>query len=216
MADPLNQHHHSRRAADADASADAFPSAFPGASSHQSAPAPAAETAAGSWLPREFFARDPELVAPDLLGAVLVTGTAAERVAVRLTEVEAYRGAADPASHAFRGPTDRNAVMFGPAGHLYLYFVYGMHWCANLVTGEPGEAGAVLLRAGEVVDGLVPAASRRPSDRSGPQLAAGPARLAAVLGWGTTAAARRAYGADLCADEPQDIAVRLYPGDPPR
>ena len=138
------------------------------------------------------------MVAHDLLGQVLTTGRGGDRVAVRLTETEAYHGATDPASHAFRGRTARNAVMFGPAGHLYLYFVYGMHWCANVVTGVPGEASAVLLRAGEVIDGLEPARARRPAARIGPLLASGPARLAAVLGWGTTDTARAVNGVDIC------------------
>ncbi|HEY0644916.1 MAG TPA: DNA-3-methyladenine glycosylase, partial [Nocardioides sp.] len=93
---------------------------------------------------------DPLEVAPRLLGSVLTLGG----VSVRLTEVEAYAGPDDPGSHAFRGRTARNSVMFGPPGHLYVYFIYGMHHCANLVTGPEGEAGAVLLRAGEVVAGL--------------------------------------------------------------
>ncbi|QLQ35286.1 DNA-3-methyladenine glycosylase [Micromonospora robiginosa] len=103
-------------------------------------------------------------------------------VRVRLTEVEAYAGTgADPASHAHRGPTPRNRVMFGPAGHVYVYFVFGMHWCANIVCGRDGEAAAVLLRAGEVVDGIGIARDRRPhaSDRD---LARGPARLVTALG----------------------------------
>ena len=103
--------------------------------------------------------------------------------------------------------------MFGPAGHLYLYFVYGMHWCANVVTGDPGEASAVLLRAGEVVAGTVPAAARRPANRAARTLAAGPARLASALGWGTGEAARAANGADLCAAVP---GPRLYAADRPR
>jgi DNA-3-methyladenine glycosylase len=100
-------------------------------------------------------------VAPLLLGAVLRT----DEVAVRLTEVEAYAGETDPGSHAFRGRTPRTQVMFGPAGHAYVYFTYGMHWCVNVVTGPDGEASAVLLRAGEVVDGLVSARARRPGVR---------------------------------------------------
>jgi DNA-3-methyladenine glycosylase len=105
-------------------------------------------------------------------------------VAVRLTEVEAYDGESDPGSHAFRGPTPRNAVMYGPAGHLYVYFTYGMHWCANIVCGRPGAATAVLLRAGEVVSGVEVARGRRPAAGSDRDLARGPARLASALGLG--------------------------------
>ena len=115
-------------------------------------------------------------VAPRLLGAVLRHGD----VAVRLTEVEAYGGPGDPGSHAANGPTRRNAVMFGPPGHLYVYFTYGMHHCCNVVVGPEGTASAVLLRAGEVVDGLEVARGRRgSSDRD---LARGPARLCQALG----------------------------------
>ena len=114
--------------------------------------------------------------APRLLGSVLRH----EGVAVRITEVEAYDGAHDPGSHAFRGSTRRNEVMFGPAGHLYTYFTYGMHHCANVVCGPEGTAAAVLLRAGEVVEGIELARSRRGSspDRD---LARGPARLCYAL-----------------------------------
>jgi len=116
-------------------------------------------------------------VAPRLLGAVLRSGD----VAVRLTEVEAYDGPADPGSHAYRGRTPRNAVMFGPAGFLYVYFTYGMHHCCNVVTGPEGAPSAVLLRAGEVVTGVEVARSRRlrSTDRD---LARGPARLCQALG----------------------------------
>ena len=116
-------------------------------------------------------------VAPRLLGAVLRHGD----VAVRLTEVEAYDGPADPGSHAYRGRTPRNAVMFGPPGFLYVYFTYGMHHCCNVVTGPEGTPSAVLLRAGEVVAGVEVARSRRPrsTDRD---LARGPARLCQALG----------------------------------
>jgi DNA-3-methyladenine glycosylase len=116
-------------------------------------------------------------VAPRLLGGVLRHG----EVALRLTEVEAYDGANDPGSHAFRGATRRNATMFGPAGHLYCYFTYGMHVCCNVVCGPEDRASAVLLRAGEVVDGIEVARTRRPgsSDRD---LARGPARLCRALG----------------------------------
>ena len=118
-------------------------------------------------------------VAPRLLGARLRHG----EVAVRITEVEAYDGAGDPGSHAYRGRTARNAVMFGPAGHLYVYFTYGMHHCCNVVCGPEGAASAVLLRAGEVVEGTARAQERRGS--AGPRdLARGPARLCAALGIG--------------------------------
>ena len=105
----------------------------------------------------------------------------ADGVTVRLTEVEAYRGADDAASHAYRGRTPRNAVMFGPAGFLYVYFTYGMHWCLNVTAGADGEAAAVLLRAGEVVAGLDAARARRPRVPVDRDLARGPARLAATL-----------------------------------
>ena len=122
-------------------------------------------------------------VAPSLLGSVLRHVTPEGAVAVRLTEVEAYAGADDPGSHAYRGPTRRNQVMFGPAGHLYVYFTYGMHHCCNVVVGDDGTAAAVLLRAGEVVEGLDVARARRPrsTDRD---LARGPARLCTVLAVG--------------------------------
>lgn len=114
-----------------------------------------------------------------LLGCRLTAGG----VTVRLTEVEAYAGVgADPASHAHRGRTARNEVMFGPPGRLYVYFTYGMHWCANVVCGPEGEASAVLLRAGEVVDGLAAARARRSTAGRDRDLARGPARLATALG----------------------------------
>ena len=114
--------------------------------------------------------------APRLLNAVLRHG----EVAVRITEVEAYDGANDPGSHSYRGLTRRNAVMFGPPGHLYCYFTYGMHVCCNVVCGPEGDPTAVLLRAGEVVDGIELARERRPgsNDRD---LARGPARLCRAL-----------------------------------
>jgi DNA-3-methyladenine glycosylase len=150
---------------------------------------------------RARLARPALLVAPLLLGAVLVSERGGGRVAVRLTEVEAYEGADDPASHAFRGRTVRTAVMFGPAGHLYCYFTYGMHWCANVVCGTEGVAAAVLLRAGEVLEGREVARERRPAARRDVDLARGPARLATCLALG-----RDTNGVDLCAT---DSAVRL-------
>ncbi|MDD7921899.1 DNA-3-methyladenine glycosylase [Actinomycetospora callitridis] len=123
--------------------------------------------------------------APRLLGAELVADTPEGEVRVRVVEVEAYRGADDPGSHCFRGQTPRNAVMWGPAGHLYVYFVYGMHFCANVVCVTEGEAGAVLLRAGEVISDLGLAHARRPTARGrDAELARGPARLCALLGLG--------------------------------
>jgi DNA-3-methyladenine glycosylase len=127
----------------------------------------------------EFFARDSLRVARDLLGCRVSHGG----VTVRLTEVEAYGGAADPGSHAFLGRSPRNEVMFGPAGRLYVYFTYGMHFCANVVTGVEGEASAVVLRAGVVVEGHEVAAERRPGFRPR-DLARGPARLATALALG--------------------------------
>ena len=144
-------------------------------------------------VPRSFFARPSLTVARDLLGCVLFVVRDGGRVAVRLTEVEAYDGESDPGSHAFRGQTPRNTVMYGEAGHLYVYFTYGMHYCANVVTGRPGQASAVLLRAGEVVGGADLAAGRRPSARMSRDLARGPARLAQSLGLG-----RADNGVDLC------------------
>jgi DNA-3-methyladenine glycosylase len=135
-------------------------------------------------LPREELALDVVEAAVRLLGCTVVSDTPEGAVAVRLVEVEAYRGADDPASHSFRGRTPRNAVMFGPAGHLYVYFVYGMHFCANITALEDGEAGAVLLRAGEVVSDLAVAHARRPTARRADDLAKGPARLASLLGLG--------------------------------
>lgn len=154
-------------------------------------------------LNRGFYDRDPRLVARDLLGCVLVHGD----VAVRLTEVEAYLGqGADPASHSHRGRTARNAVMFGPPGHAYVYFTYGMHWCANVVCCEEGLAGGVLLRAGEVVEGVEEARSRRPAARKDVDLARGPARLASAL-----AVTGAQNGADVC-DPASDL--RILQGSP--
>lgn len=134
----------------------------------------------GRRLPRAFFARASTVVAPDLLGRILARRLAdGTRLAVRLVEVEAYHED-DPASHSFRGPTPRNAVMFGPAGCLYVYFSYGVHWCANVVTGSEGLGSAVLLRAGEPLEGLdAMAANRGVEDVR--RLCAGPGRLTQAL-----------------------------------
>jgi len=121
--------------------------------------------------------------APLLLGSTLTVARGGTVVSVRLTEVEAYEGQRDPGSHAYRGPSPRNATMFGPAGHVYVYFTYGMHWCMNIVCGTEGTSSAVLLRAGEVTAGLDAAVARRGAP-AGPKLASGPARLAQALGIG--------------------------------
>ena len=122
-------------------------------------------------------------MAPDLLGLVLEHETADGLVAVTLSEVEAYAGSIDPASHSFRGRTGRNAVMFGPPGHAYVYFTYGMHFCANVVCSPPGVATGILLRAGRVVVGEELACGRRRFDsvRSPRDLARGPARLCQAM-----------------------------------
>lgn len=131
---------------------------------------------------RSLLARPALEVAPLLLGAILTVEAPEGRTSIRLTEVEAYRGALDPGSHAFRGQTKRAEVMFGEAGHLYTYFTYGMHTCANIVCSVPGDASACLLRAGEIVEGVDLARARRPSARKDAQLAMGPARLCVALG----------------------------------
>ena len=153
-------------------------------------------------IPREFLSRPAQEVAPDLLGCVFEHETADGLVAVALTEVEAYAGEVDPASHAYRGRTVRNAVMFGPAGHAYVYFTYGMHFCVNVVCMPPGTASAVLLRAGQVIAGEELARARRGPASTPRDLARGPARLCQALGID-----RRLDGADLC-DEASPLRLR--------
>ena len=132
----------------------------------------------GRALPRSFYARDARELAPELLNKLLVREEPGlPRVAARIVEVEAYCGSEDAGSHAFRGRTPRNATMFGPPGHLYVYFTYGMHWCANVVGANVDDASAVLLRAAAPVDGIELMRSRRPRARSDRELCAGPARL---------------------------------------
>jgi DNA-3-methyladenine glycosylase len=170
----------------------------------------------GEVLPRSFFDRPATQVAPELLGCVFWSDGPAGRVAVRLTEVEAYEGSSDPASHAFRGKTARNGVMFGPPGHAYVYFTYGMHYCVNLVCHTPGDASAILLRAGQVVEGNGLAAERRKGQRER-DLARGPGRLCQAL-----AIDRRLDGTDVCTvgaplgigpavDRPDPAAIRTGP-----
>ncbi len=150
-------------------------------------------------LPRSFFARDALVVAPELLNKVLVAGPCAGRI----VEVEAYRSD-EPAAHTFRGPTPRTAVMFGPAGHLYVYFTYGMHHCANVVTGADGDGQAVLLRAVLPLEGIDVMAERR---HGRTPLADGPGKLCQAFGLD-----RGDSGVDVCAGG----AVRVVDdGTPP-
>ncbi|WP_405630590.1 DNA-3-methyladenine glycosylase [Streptomyces sp. NBC_00016] len=158
-------------------------------------------------LPRTFFDRPVLEVAQDLLGRHLVRTTPDGPITLRLTEVEAYDGPNDPGSHAYRGPTARNGVMFGPPGHVYVYFTYGMWHCMNLVCGPDGTAGAVLLRAGEIVEGAESARKRRLSARNDKELAKGPARLATALD-----VDRALDGTDACA--PGDTPLRILTGTP--
>ncbi|SRR5579875_160292 len=148
-------------------------------------------------LARSFYARDSLEVAPELLNALVVAG---QRVG-RIVEVEAYRGAEDPASHAYRGRSRRNATMFGPPGHLYVYFSYGNHWCANAVCGEDGVAMAVLLRAISPVAGVEEMWAARPAARRLRDLGSGPGKLCQALGID-----RRHDGADLVTG---DRGVRI-------
>ncbi|WP_327314105.1 DNA-3-methyladenine glycosylase [Streptomyces sp. NBC_01235] len=128
------------------------------------------------------LAHPAEEVAPKLLGAVLTHETPEGTVSITITETEAYSGSADPASHAYRGRTPRNAVMFGPAGHLYVYRSHGLHWCANIVTGTDGIATAVLIRAGRVIEGEDLARERRGGKVESPRLARGPGNFCQALG----------------------------------
>ncbi|HZT67947.1 MAG TPA: DNA-3-methyladenine glycosylase [Acidimicrobiales bacterium] len=155
-------------------------------------------------LPRSFYRRDSLVVGPELLNKVLASGA----VRGRIVEVEAYRGGEDPASHAYRGPTARNRTMFGPPGHLYVYFTYGMHWCANAVCMPEGVAQAVLLRALAPLEGLAEMRAARPAARSERDLCRGPARLCQALGID-----RRHDGADLVTAD-RGVTV-LDDGTPP-
>jgi DNA-3-methyladenine glycosylase len=144
-------------------------------------------------LPRRFYTGGSVEVAPQLLNKLLVRD---DGRAGRIVEVEAYRGSVDPASHAFRGPTRRNAVMFGPPGRLYVYFTYGMHFCANVVCRPEGTAEAVLLRALAPVSGLDAMRAARPRARTDVALASGPAKLCQAMG-----IARPEDGADLVSGD---------------
>jgi DNA-3-methyladenine glycosylase len=164
-------------------------------------------------LSRRFYARPSPVVARELLGRLLVRRLGGGLLVARIVETEAYQED-DPASHSFSGPTARNEVMFGPAGFLYVYFTYGMHFCMNVVTGRPEEGSAVLLRAAEPLDGLAAMAKRR--GVSAPRsLCSGPARLTQAFG-----VSRAENGSDLVAGDDlwigagrrtPDAAVRVGP-----
>ncbi|WP_246037184.1 DNA-3-methyladenine glycosylase [Thermomonas fusca] len=160
-----------------------------------------------SWtvLPRAFYRRHPALVAPELLNKLLVRADG--RVA-RIVEVEAYAGHEDPAAHSFRGQTARNATMFGPPGHLYVYFSYGMHWGSNAVCGEVGEGVGVLLRAAEPLRGIDAMRAARPAAHRDTDLASGPGKLSQAFG-----ITRELDGADLVLG---DRGIRIVgDGTPP-
>ncbi len=166
---------------------------------------------------RSHLARASVDVAADLLGCTLTHETEAGTVTITVTEVEAYAGESDPASHAFKGQTARNAVMFGEAGHLYVYLSYGLHFCANVVTGREGEASAVLLRAGRVVTGEEVARQRRGERVKDRGLARGPACLTQALGIDLTHNGQDLLGGDSLRLEmgkpltPADIDIATGP-----
>lgn len=166
---------------------------------------------------RALLSADARTLAPLLLGAVLTHESHGGTVAVRITEVEAYLGPEDslhpdPGSHTFRGQTRRNAPMFGPAGHLYVYFTYGMHHCANIVCGPAGVASALLLRAGEVVAGEELALARRPASKARKDLASGPARFATALGLTTADSGRDVLSPPFRLELPPDPAAEISSG----
>jgi DNA-3-methyladenine glycosylase len=159
---------------------------------------------------REWFARPTEQVARDLIGCALVVDAgSANAVVARIVETEAYLGTSDPASHAYRGPTPRSRVMFGPAAHLYVYFTYGMHHCANVVTEPDGVAGAVLLRAASVEQGRDTVMTRRGGTMSPPEPLRGPGNLCRGLGL-----TRADDGIDLL-DPLSRVHIERRPGSPP-
>jgi DNA-3-methyladenine glycosylase len=169
---------------------------------------PAASLAHLEPLARSFYSRDVVTVARDLLGAQVIRVIDGELVIVRIVECEAYRSAGDAASHAHRGRTMRNAPMFGPPGHTYIYFIYGMHWMLNVVAHPPDEAGAVLIRAAEPLQGINTLRRGRSyrGDADAVGLTNGPAKLAQALG--LTGAHN---DVDLCAPELLTIVPGIQP-----
>ncbi|MER6414650.1 DNA-3-methyladenine glycosylase [Streptomyces humidus] len=164
----------------------------------------------------DLLSRPAEEVAPELLGSVLACKSSKGTVSIAITETEAYSGTADPASHAYRGRTPRNAVMFGPAGHLYVYRSHGLHWCANVVTGTDGIASAVLVRAGRVIEGEDLARRRRGEKVESPRLARGPGNFCQALG--ITAEHNGAYllltGASVSLSEGESVPAALIQAGP--
>jgi DNA-3-methyladenine glycosylase len=148
-------------------------------------------------LAREFFERDPDLVAHELIGTHLVLRGDEAIVRVRIVETEAYGGLDDPASHSFRGPTPRSRIMFGPPGYVYVYRSYGIHWCMNVVTQPEGTASAVLIRAGEIVE-IAPAGA---APRAASVMLRGPGVFTRELG---------ITGADNGEDCCEGVGGRLY------
>ncbi len=170
-------------------------------------------------LRRSFYERDAVTVARELIGCVLTHRSAEGIASVRLVETEAYRGPQDPGSHGFRGVTPRTEVMFGPPGRIYVYFSYGMHWCANIVCGRDGECEAVLLRAGQPLQGIELMRTRRQGvverrgERADRLLTSGPARLTQALGIG-----KQHNGAEIlrggpiwCSEDEETEALRRGP-----
>ncbi len=163
------------------------------------------------YLERNFFNNEPELVAPKLLGTTLVIESS-PKLALKLVEVEAYGGALDIASHAYRGMTKRNKVMFGPPGFLYVYFTYGMHWCANITCLKEGVPGAVLLRAGMPTEGIaLMRRNRNRGDIKDQDIANGPAKLCQALGvdgsWNGLDLFGSACNIKMIANENKDFEV---------
>ncbi|MGH8943632.1 MAG: DNA-3-methyladenine glycosylase [Acidimicrobiia bacterium] len=150
------------------------------------------------------LAESPEVAAPRLLGAVLVSEVGGTSVKARITEVEAYKGSDDPASHAYRGRTGRNGSMFERPGTLYVYRSYGIHWCANVAAGPEGIGWGILFRGAEIVDGLGVARSRRGRERD---LANGPGKLTQALG------VDHSHDGTFLFD--RSSPIRLEPGEPP-
>ena len=156
-------------------------------------------------LPRDFYARPSVSVAPDLLGCLLIREIDNQRLMGRIVEVEAYLGEEDAASHAFRGPTQRNRSMFGPPGHAYVYIIYGIHTCLNIVTGRAGKGEAVLIRALEPLSGIE-VMQRHRGDKPLRQLTNGPGKICQAL-----AIDKSLDGHDLCAGQ----GLWLEAGEPP-